>query len=124
MLIRPFVCALQTIAAMAGKVYYCEANKNKGAASSEPRKKKFCFATCAHKFLPWTKCRFNGTFIDESHLARTVGRMFTGFSEMMLASNVRVLATATPLQHTPKVSRTALPISLCSAVIDHYICRT
>lgn len=96
---------------MAGKVFYCEPNKNKGSASSEPRKRKTCYPASARKFLPWEKCRFSGTFIDEAHIARTPGRMFVGFSAMMGASAARILATATPLQHTPKVSRTAFLIS-------------
>lgn len=88
---------------MAGRVFYCELNKNKGSASSERRKQKHCYAACARKFLPWEICKFNATIVDEAHTARTVGRMFVGFAEMMRSSHVRVLATATPLQHTPKV---------------------
>lgn len=99
----------QTIAAMAGKVMWCDPAYNKGSATSDPRAYKEAYEAAAKSYLPWTMTRYNGCFIDEAHISRTIGRAFFGFFAMMLASHMRVLATATPLQHTPTVSQ--MPLS-------------
>lgn len=91
---------------MSGKVMWCDAAHNRGFPTSSSRTRKSCYRQAADDYLPWEKTGYTGCFIDEAHVARSpVGRVFAGFNEMMLASHVRVLATATPLQHTPKVSR-------------------
>lgn len=88
---------------MAGQVLFVAAKDSKGLATSDPRRHRGGYDTAKQKWLPWAK-RFLGTFIDEAHVARTTGRAFHGFLEMARASHIRLLATATPLQHTPKVS--------------------
>lgn len=89
---------------MAGQVLFIPPKANKGLANSDPRRRRAQYAAAAKKWLPWEILRFCGSFIDEAHVARTTGRMYHGFLEMMRASCVRLIATATPLQHTPKAS--------------------
>lgn len=94
----------KTIANMAGQVLFIAPKSNKGLAASDPRRRRGPYPAAAKKWLPWEKLAFMATFIDEAHVGRTTGRTFHGFMEMMRASHVRLLATATPLQHTPKAS--------------------
>lgn len=96
---------------MAGKALYCDVAKNKGLAISDRRRQKPGYPGLARTILPWVKCEFSVCVIDEAHIARTPrGRLYVGLSEMMHVSQARILATATPLQHTPKV-RQKLPNS-------------
>lgn len=96
--------APQTIANMAGQVLFIAPKSNPGLATSDPRRRRGPYVAASKKWCPWEMLKFLGTFIDEAHIGRTTGRTFHGFMEMMRASHVRILATATPLQHTPKAS--------------------
>ncbi|KAF7965368.1 hypothetical protein HWV62_44115 [Athelia sp. TMB] len=89
-----------TIASMAGKVYRFAKAEHKGFATTKERNRSGSYNSWK-RHLPW-ELDWNCVIVDEAHVARTVGRLFHGLNKVLGQAAVKLLATATPLQHTPK----------------------
>lgn len=94
---------MQTISNLTGKAFFTDAAHNKGLPTSEPRARRGGYDKIA-SYLPWEVTEWTAVIVDEAHIARTTGRIYHGINAMMDAAYARLLATATPLQHTPKVN--------------------
>lgn len=102
---------MQTISNMAGKAFFTDAAHNKGLPTSALRAKRGGYNKMTNH-LPWEVTEWTAVIVDEAHIARTTGRVYHGLNAMMRAARVRLLATATPLQHTPKARHHYPPMAI------------
>ncbi|KAF7974464.1 hypothetical protein HWV62_12104 [Athelia sp. TMB] len=89
-----------TVAQMASKAYSFAKPAHKGYATSKERIRKQNYSPMK-SWLIWER-KWCTVVVDEAHTARTVGRLFHGLNMLLGQSCVKLLTTATPLQHTPK----------------------